>query len=271
MAEPIKVMIVDDHLIVREGITSILDIVNEIQVVGQASSAEEALAKIPMVNPDIILVDLRMPGTDGIQLTRMITRMFPDCKVIVLTLYDQYVSESTKAGAKGYLLKDIHLEDLVDAIKRVDAGETVFDQNIRQMIGIDYEDDTEEDQDDLSDKSDTDILDEVRIYNQLRVLILPPATISGSLSLTSIVEEAVGGEFKQVEGTISDGFAITFDLIKPSTPKEINERISRIPDIILPTEDNLAENNDTRDIINKQRVFNAKHPMIMTVFVQLQD
>jgi DNA-binding NarL/FixJ family response regulator len=270
MTNPIKVLIVDDHLIVREGITSILEIVNDVEVVGEASNAEEALEQIEKLAPEVILVDLRMPGTDGIELTRLIKTSYPACKVIILTLFDQYVSEAIKAGAKGYILKDINLEGLVDAIKRVYAGEEVFDKQLQHTIGIEYESNNPAGtKSDSSDKDGVAVQANVHIYNQLRVFILPPASISGSLSLTSIVEEAVSGEFKQVEGTVSDGFAITFDLYKPLTIKEINTKVSTIPHIEIPGEDELLENPDYRDLVKRQQSFISKHPLVKTIFVNL--
>src|SRR3972149_6639111 len=111
MPNPIKVFIVDDHLVVREGITSILYLEKDIEVIGQAANAQETLSQISKLVPDIILMDLKMPGIDGIQLTTLVRNQLPTCKVIILTLYDQFVTEAKRAGAKGYLLKDISLED----------------------------------------------------------------------------------------------------------------------------------------------------------------
>ncbi|MEJ2739064.1 MAG: response regulator transcription factor [Dehalococcoidia bacterium] len=270
MTDPIKVLIVDDHLIVREGITSILEIVNDIEVVGEASNAEEALEQIEKLAPNVILVDLRMPGTDGIKLTKLIRTRYPACKVIILTLFDQYISEAINAGAKGYILKDINLEGLVDAIKRVHAGEQVFDKNLQHTIAIEYEDNsTDEIQGGPGGKEDDLDSTSVHLFNQLRVFILPPASISGSLSLTSIVEEAISGEFKQVEGTVSDGFAITFDLYKPLTIKELNVKVSNIPNIEIPGEEELLEDPDSHDLVEKQQSFILKHPLVKTIFVRL--
>ena len=139
MTETINVIIVDDHLVVREGISSVLDYADGIEVIGQASNAEEALDQINRLSPDIILMDLRMPGVDGIQLTRTILRTKPHCKIIILTLYDQFVSEAVAAGASGYLLKDISGEELISAIKQVYGGETVFDKKVKLTVNVEYE------------------------------------------------------------------------------------------------------------------------------------
>ena len=269
MAYPIKVLIVDDHLIVRKGITSILEIVDDIDVVGEASNAGEALVKMKELHPDIVLVDLRMPGMDGIELTRLITARFPASKVIILTLFDQYLSEAIKAGAKGYILKELNLERLVDAIERVNSGQEAYDPELQHTIDIEYEDTANVTPDAVDDTETTETFTGVSIYDQLRVFILPPASISGSLSLTSIIEEAVKGEFRQVEGTVSDGFAITFDLQKPLSKKEIKDKVSDIGYIQIPGEKELTENPDFRDLIPKQNSYDAKHPMVRTVFIRL--
>ncbi|MFC2038789.1 response regulator transcription factor [Chloroflexota bacterium] len=270
MTNPIKVFIVDDHLIVREGITSILDIVNDIEVVGQAGNAEEALSLIGQLGPDVILVDLRMPGTDGIQLTRLIKEKFITCKVIVLTLYDQYVSEAIRAGAKGYLLKDITLEDLVDSIKRVNAGEEVYDTKAVPTIKVEYEGNSGDEQSISNDSVGQEAPgDTAAIYNQARIFILPPADISESLKITSILEEAVSGDFKQVEGTTPTGISITFNLNNILSLKDLNERLTKVSYIKIISPIELAGRNDPQNLIEKQHAFDLKHPMVKTIFIEL--
>ncbi len=271
MSNPIKVFIVDDHLIVREGITSILEIEKDIEVVGQASNAQETLSQISKLVPDIVLMDLRMPGVDGIQLTRLVRNKLPTCKVIVLTLYDQFAGEAMKAGAKGYLLKDISLEDLVDSIKRVYGGAEVYDKNIRPIIKIDHEEKSEEED---KDSPGTDAKETSRdvsntLFEQVRVFILPPAYLSESLKLTSIAEEALMGDFKQVEGTMLDGISITFNLINPLSTEEINRRLSKASYVTVLNYDALVGINDFQELLKKQQTFDMKHPSVKTMFVQL--
>jgi DNA-binding NarL/FixJ family response regulator len=272
MPNPIKVFIVDDHLVVREGITSILYLEKGIEVVGQASNAQETLSQISKLVPDIILMDLKMPGIDGLQLTRLVRNQLPACKVIILTLYDQFVAEARKVGAKGYLLKDINLEDLVDSIKRVYRGEEVYDKRVRPTIEIDYEEKSEEEEKDLpgTDAEGTSLDVSNTLFEQVRVFILPPADISESLKLTSIAEEALTGDFKQVEGTLRDGISITFKINKPVSTGEINRRLLKIPDVTIFNYDALAGSNDFQNLIKKQQAFDIKHPSIKTVFVRLR-
>jgi DNA-binding NarL/FixJ family response regulator len=272
MADRIKVFIVDDHLIVRQGITSMLEVEKGIQVVGQASNAQDTLSQITKVVPDIILMDLRMPGVDGIQLTTMVRNALPSCKVIVLTLYDQYVGEAMRAGARGYLLKDITLEDLVDSIKRVYRGEQVYDNRIRPTIKIDYEEKLEREKKDLpsveAKETSGDTLS--TLLDQARVFILPPADIGVSLRLASVLEEALSGDFRQVEGTSVDGISITFNLNRPLSANEINRRVSNIPNLKVAEYDALAGINGLQKFVKEKQQFSIKHPSATTVFVQLQ-
>ena len=105
----VTVLVVDDQRLVREGIASLLDIQDGIQVIGQAVNGQEAIEKALALNPDVILMDVRMPVLDGILATAQIHRQLPGCRVIMLTTFDdeEYVIKSLRAGAVGYLLKDI--------------------------------------------------------------------------------------------------------------------------------------------------------------------
>ncbi|RJP32256.1 MAG: DNA-binding response regulator [Actinobacteria bacterium] len=120
----IKVLIADDHRLVREGLVNLLRISPDIEVVGEAGNGEEAVARARSLKPDIILMDISMPGMNGITATQVIGRELPDTGVIMLTMLDQetYVYEAVKAGATGYLLKNAGFEELVKAIKEVHKG-----------------------------------------------------------------------------------------------------------------------------------------------------
>lgn len=122
--QPLKVLVVDDHRLVREGLVSLLRLNPEIEVVGEASGGEEAVARARGLRPDVVLMDIGMPGMNGITATRLIKKDLPETKVIMLTMLDQegYVYEAVKAGATGYLLKNTSLDELVKAIKEVYKG-----------------------------------------------------------------------------------------------------------------------------------------------------
>ena len=120
----IRVLIADDHPIVREGFGAIVNAEADIQVVAQASDGIEALEQAADVNPDVALMDLRMPNMGGAEAIRRLRRSNPDLRAIVLTTYDddEAIYEAIRAGARGYLLKDVRPRDLVRAIRRVHAG-----------------------------------------------------------------------------------------------------------------------------------------------------
>jgi DNA-binding NarL/FixJ family response regulator len=124
----IKVMIVDDHSLVREGLKAVFDQGKDIDVVGEAGSGEEAIDMVDSVKPDVILMDISMPGMNGIQATRLIREKNPEAKVVILTMLDQegYVYEAIKAGATGYMLKSTSSDDLVNAIQTVHEGKALL-------------------------------------------------------------------------------------------------------------------------------------------------
>jgi NarL family two-component system response regulator LiaR len=123
---PITVLIVDDHSVVREGLRSFLELHEDIHVVGEASSGTEAIELAGRLSPDIVLMDLVMPGVDGIEATRQICTRYPDTKVIALTsfLEDEQVFPALEAGVSGYLMKDLNPPDLARAIRTVHAGKS---------------------------------------------------------------------------------------------------------------------------------------------------
>ena len=119
----IKVLLVDDHNVVREGLRRILDMDPTIEVVGEARSGEEAVVKAVALSPDVIVMDLKMPGMDGITATREIRQKLPDVNVLVLTLYaEDFVKQAVEAGVSGYLLKDSDTEQIIQGVHQVYEG-----------------------------------------------------------------------------------------------------------------------------------------------------
>jgi NarL family two-component system response regulator LiaR len=119
------VLIVDDHAVVRQGLQTFLDLLEDIEVVGQATNGIEAIAQTRRVHPNIVLMDLMMPEMDGIEATRQISGQSSDTKVIVLSSFsdDAKVFSAIKAGASGYLLKDVSSSELAEAIRAVHKGD----------------------------------------------------------------------------------------------------------------------------------------------------
>ncbi len=136
----ISVLICDDQLIVCEGLAKILSSDPEITVAGVAHDGAEALAKVAQVHPDLVLMDLKMPGVNGILATRKIREQFPTIPILVLTTYDddEWVFDALHSGAAGYLLKDTPPKDLIASIKGTLTGKTFLDPNVAGKILSDY-------------------------------------------------------------------------------------------------------------------------------------
>jgi DNA-binding NarL/FixJ family response regulator len=120
----VRVLVVDDQQLVRDGIASLLGIQPGIEVVGTAADGAEAVVKALETAPDVVLMDVRMPGTDGVEATRELCRRLPGCRVVMLTTFDDddYVTRALRAGATGYLLKDLGAADLAAAVRLTHAG-----------------------------------------------------------------------------------------------------------------------------------------------------
>src|ERR687885_1069331 len=136
MDNTVRVLIADDHPIFREGMRGRLDRVDDIEVVGEAASGEEAVELARKLEPDVILMDIKMPGLNGVEATREILRTIPRMGVVVLTMFedDDSVFAAMRAGAKGYLLKDSGGEGIVYAIRAVASGEAVFGSGVAERI-----------------------------------------------------------------------------------------------------------------------------------------
>jgi DNA-binding NarL/FixJ family response regulator len=120
--DKIRILLVDDHQVVREGLHRMLELEADFDVVGEAGTAKDVIEQVAVLSPEIVLMDIKMPGVDGIELTRQLKSRSPNTNVIMLTLYDEYLSQAIEAGAKGYLVKDITREELLKAIRAVHEG-----------------------------------------------------------------------------------------------------------------------------------------------------
>jgi len=132
----IKVLIADDHVFYREGVRALLNNTPEITVVGEASNGDEVVAKAAELEPGVILMDLKMPGMNGIEATRKIIGTQSNIGVLVITMFDDddSVFAALRAGARGYLLKDADKDELVRAIVAVDKGEAIFSPTIAKRM-----------------------------------------------------------------------------------------------------------------------------------------
>jgi two-component system, NarL family, response regulator LiaR len=134
---PIKVLLVDDHKIVRQGVRAYLQTLVDIEVSGEAASGAEAVSSVETTRPDVVLMDLEMPGgLDGIAATRQIRKIRPETQVIVVTSHhqDEYIFPAVRAGAISYLLKDVEPDELAAAIRKAAQGEAVLDSRVASRI-----------------------------------------------------------------------------------------------------------------------------------------
>jgi len=132
----IEVLIVDDHPLLRQGLKTLLELEGEITVVGQASNGPEALRLADQLRPDVVLLDINMPGMNGIEVAKALRERRPEVAILVLTIHDDetYVKEMIRSGAKGYLLKDAEPREVVAAIKKVAAGESVYPTDLMERV-----------------------------------------------------------------------------------------------------------------------------------------
>jgi DNA-binding NarL/FixJ family response regulator len=135
MKKIIRVFLPDDHPIVRKGISSCLARHDHLEIIGEAENGAEALRKVRELNPDIILMDIDMPGTNGLQVTEALHRENPKIKVIVLSMHNQpdYVVRVVQSGARGYVLKDASTEELLRAIELVNNGDSYFSPDVARL------------------------------------------------------------------------------------------------------------------------------------------
>ncbi|MFJ7936302.1 response regulator [Sporosarcina sp. NPDC096371] len=132
----IRILVVDDHKILRDGIRSILALESDIQVVGEAVSGDEVMKKVGEFRPDCILMDINLPGRNGIEVTSTVKKEYPNCRVLVLTLFEdeEYLLEALRAGADGYLLKDSSSDQIVAAIRMIAQGDSVIHPRMTKKL-----------------------------------------------------------------------------------------------------------------------------------------
>jgi len=131
-----RIILVDDHELVRIGLKSLLERHPQFDVVGEAGSAREALEQVEALKPDVVVMDIRLPGTSGIDACEQIVNQYPETKVLMLTSYaeDEMLFSAIRAGASGYVLKQIGSEDLIKAIESVGRGEALLDPAVTQRV-----------------------------------------------------------------------------------------------------------------------------------------
>ena len=134
--EPIRILIADDHPLFRDGLRVLLESVPDMQVIGEATTGNEVMAQAISLQPDLILMDIKMPGTNGIEATRRILQTSPHIRILILTMFedDESVFAAIRAGARGYLLKGAVHEETLRAIRAVASGEAIFGPAIAERL-----------------------------------------------------------------------------------------------------------------------------------------
>lgn len=137
---PIRILVVDDHVLIRQGIVGLLDAQPDLEVVGEAGSAEKAIQKTEATRPDLILMDIGMPGVNGLEATQRIRERLPDVRVLILTVHDRedYLFHALRAGAGGYVLKGADVQDLLSAIRSVHQGGIYLYPTVTRALLADY-------------------------------------------------------------------------------------------------------------------------------------
>jgi two-component system response regulator DevR len=132
----VRVFLLDDHDIVRRGLTHVFDTQDDIEVVGEAGTAEEGLSRIPPTRPDVALLDVRLPDGDGVQVCREIRSRYPEVQCLMLTSFadDEALFDAIMAGASGFVLKQVKSEEIIDAVRRVARGESLLDPAVTGRV-----------------------------------------------------------------------------------------------------------------------------------------
>ncbi len=157
MSQEIRLVLADDHAVVRSGTRELLEQQPDFKIVGEASNGEEAVRLAGELQPDVLVMDVRMPKMSGVEATRKIKATYPDIRVLVLTAHDddEYVFALLQAGANGYLLKTAEIEELVRAIRTVDSGQSALAPEVTGKVVAQF----------TSGKSLPDVLTEAQTHN----------------------------------------------------------------------------------------------------------
>ena len=136
----ISLLLVDDQHLMRDGLRTLLELEEDLQVVGEAENGEQALARYEHLQPDVVLMDVRMPVMDGVEATRQLHARWPQARIIILTTFDddEYVFDGLRAGASGYLLKAVSSDELADAIRTVAAGQGLIDPSVTRKVMAEF-------------------------------------------------------------------------------------------------------------------------------------
>jgi len=140
MPESIRILLVDDQRLMREGLRILLELEPDLKVVGEAEDGQAGLEAYEKLQPDVVLMDVRMPGMDGVEATWRLRERWPEARIIILTTFDddEYIFEGLRAGAQGYLLKDVSGHDLAEAVRTVAAGGALIEPSVARKVVAEF-------------------------------------------------------------------------------------------------------------------------------------
>ena len=230
MKKDIRILLVDDHQVVREGLRHMLELETDMEVVGEAADAKEALTQVKLLSPKVILMDIKMPGVDGIELTRQLKEKQLPCNIIMLTLYDEYLTEAIEAGAAGYLLKDIKREELAQAIRQVHSGEVVISGSITDRPQTESEEG-------FSEKA----VDSGPMLEEVQIVIPLSVGANQLLSFINRVEEVLKSNTRQMVSSWKGGAAFTVALPWPIPLASVLHKLGEMSEVEAMEEKPLTE------------------------------
>jgi len=260
MEKDIQILVVDDHAVVREGLRRLLEGEEDMELIGQGANGEEALFLVEMLSPNIALIDIKMPGVDGIELTRQIKQKYPSCNVIILTLYDEYLTRAMEAGARGYLLKDIKREELAQAIRRVHRGEIVISDDIASKPGNGYEGMCSR----RSEEGSRIMVEE------LQLILPPPVEANQLMRFTGRTEETLESRVLQVVGSWQEGTVVTVILDKAMPLADILNKLAETSEVETVGEQPLTEETSPNLLKKAAAIPKLKNRMRKTIYVTLE-
>ena len=266
MKKDIRILLVDDHQVVREGLQHMLKQEEDMEIVGQSADGFEALSQVEMLSPNIVLMDIKMPGVDGIELTRQLKEKQPACNVIMLTLYDEYLAEAMEAGAVGYLLKDAKRAELTQAIRQVHRGEVVISESITAQPRIEYEER-------FGKKAKGSCLQEHSspMPEEIQMVIPPPVDANQLIRFVSRVEETLQSRMLQMVGSWKGDTAFTIALPKPTPLANILNKLGKMPEVETIGEKPLTGKADSNLFKKVAAIPRLNTRIRKTIFITFKD
>ena len=268
MKKAIRIFLVDDHEDVREGLQHMLDREEDMEVVGGAGDAKEALTQVTWLSPHVILTDIKMPGMDGIEFTQQLKDRFLSCNVIMLTLYDEYLAEAMEAGAAGYILKDASREELTQAIRQVHYGQVVISDSIVSKHLTEHQ---RRDGEKVERGLAQAYSGSSTMVKEVHLAVHPRSDASRLMRFITSTEEVLESRISQAVGSCKGGTAITFRLEKPTPLVNILNRLGEIPGVEVTGEEPMTEKSVPRFFKKADATERQKITLNRTIFISLKD